>query len=85
MEQHRTLIVDGDEVEFRIKLSGQATAVSEGGYFPQPEPYLGATARRDGERTWSGVISQDVTYLVPVAEQFTDEELERLYRAARRH
>lgn len=84
MEQQRTLVIDGEEVEFKIKLSGQAMAVPEGGTMPEPDPYLGATARRNGQRTWSGVIYQNAKYLVPVAEQFSDEELERFYRTARR-
>ena len=85
MEHHRMLVIDGEEVEFKIKLSGQAMAVPQGGTLPHPEAYLGATARRDGEQTWFGVISENATYLIPVAEQFTDEELERRYLDARRH
>lgn len=84
MADKRTLVIDGEVVEFKIKLSGQAMAIPEGGTLPTPEPFLGATARRDGKQMWSGVVSQVAEYLIPVSEQFSDEDLERLYRTARR-
>ena len=83
MENKRTLTIDAEEVEFGIKLSGQAMAVPEGLTLPEPEPFLGATARRDGKKVWSGVVSSRAEYLVPITEQFSDGDLERLYRTVR--
>jgi len=79
----RQLVIDGDEVTFAIKLSGQAMAVPEGGRIDSGKPFLGATARRDGEEVWSGVLPSAVDFLTPINAQFADAELERLYREAR--
>ena len=72
-------VIDSDEVTFAITLSGQAMAVPEGGRIDSGKPFLGATARRDGEEVWSGMLSPAGNLLTPINEQFTDSELERLY------
>lgn len=76
-------VIDGDEVTFAITLSGQAMAVPKGGRTDAGKPILAATARRDGEEIWSGVLSWGASLLSPIDEQFTDAELEHLYREAR--
>ncbi len=83
MQTTRQLFSDGDEVTFVIELSGQAMAVREGAKMDSPEPFLGATVRRNGKKIWSGVLSRDVTYLAPISEQFSDRDLERLYLQVR--
>ena len=77
------LLIDGDEVTFAIELSGQVMAVPEGGRIDGGQPFLSATAWRDGERVWTGVLSFAVSLLAPIAEQFTKVDLERMYREAR--
>ena len=83
MHTTRQLITDGDAVTFALKLSGQAMAVPEGGRIDSGKPFLAATAQRDGEDVWSGVLPSAVDLLTPIDEQFADAELERLYREAR--
>ena len=83
MQTTRQLFIDGDEITFAIELSGQAMAVSEGAKMDSPEPFLGATVTRNGKKVWSGILSRDVTPLVPISEQFSDQDLERLYRQVR--
>jgi len=58
-------------------------AVPEGGRTDSREPLLCATARRDGNKVWSGVMSPAVSLFSPIDEQFTDSDLKRLYREAR--
>ena len=83
METTRQLVVDGDEVTFAVVPSGQAMAVPEGGRTDAGEPILVATAWRDGKEAWSGVLCPARSLFLPIREQFTDEALERHYRAAR--
>lgn len=83
MQSTRQLLIDGDEVTFEIKFSGQAMAVPGNGRTDSPEPFLGATARRDGKKDWSGVVTPDVLPLQSIHEQFSDRDLERLYRQCR--
>ena len=83
MQTTRQLFIDRDEVIFVIELSGQAMAVPEGAKMDGPEPFLGATVVRNGKKIWSGDLSRDVTYLIPISEQFSDRDLEMLYRKAR--
>ena len=83
MQTTLQLLIDGDEVTFVIELPRQAMAVPEGAKMDSPEPFLGATVRRNGKKIWSGVLSRDVTYLAPISEQFSDRDLERLYLQVR--
>lgn len=76
------LLIDGDDVVFAIKWSGQAMAVPPGGKADAAQPILTATQRRDGKAIWSGVVTDRVRP-DSVRAQFTDEELRRLYRDAR--
>ena len=84
MENPHSLTIEGDEVTFRIGVSGQAMAVPEGGRTDAGHPFLGATVIRNGKKVWSGILSDEVPGLRALAEQFTDQELKRLYRQARR-
>jgi hypothetical protein len=85
MDSERRLI-DGDEVTFTVGFPGQAMAVpwdfEAGGTEPQ-KPFLGATASHDGKRVWSGAISDRIDSRRPIRDQFSDPELEALYRQAR--
>ena len=83
MQTTRQLFIDGDEVTFVIELSRQAMAVPEDSKMDSPESFLGAAVRRNGKNIWSGVLSRDVKCLIPISEQFSDHDLERLCRQAR--
>lgn len=83
MEHTHRLIIEGDEIIFEIKVSGQAMAVPPGGRTDAGQPFLGATVMQNGKKIWSGVLSREVSGLRTVPEQFADQELERLYRLAR--
>ncbi len=74
----KTLVIDDEQVTFKISLAESAGARSEGQALPIPVPYLGAETS-----TWSAVLTEDVQYLRPIQEQLSDNELERLYRTAR--
>jgi len=82
-EWTRTLTIDGEVVEFKIELAGQVWTAREGGAIPTPEPFLGATAFRDGQEVWSGVLTRGVAYPARVSDHYTDEELIEMYRGAR--
>jgi hypothetical protein len=58
-------------------------AAPAGSRIDSGKPFLGATARRDCEDVWPGVLPSDVDMLTPIDEQFADSELERLYREVR--
>lgn len=85
------LSINGDEVTFSIKQTGQAMAVGdlptpdqpEGGRTASPESFLSAEARHDGKKVWAGMLPCDITSHVPISEQFSDSDLERLYRQKR--
>ncbi len=84
------LSIDGDEVTFQIKQTGQAMAVElptpdqpEGSRTASPELFLSATARHEGERVWSGQLPCDVTPHVPISEQYSDNNLKQMYRQKR--
>ena len=76
------LVIDGEEVVFSIEYSGQAMAGVEI-KTDASKPMLRATIWRDGREVWGAIVSDDVTDAAPIHEQFSDEELERLYRAKR--
>jgi hypothetical protein len=79
----RTLRIDAEVVTFMIELADTVAALREGATLPDPVPTLGAVAIQDGIQVWEGVLSQRAAYGLPITEQFTDQDLERLYRAAR--
>ncbi len=79
MEMGYVLIIGGEGVTFEIKQSEHVVSLPEGTKPPPVgEPFLEAKVGR-----WVGVLSHDVLYGVPPQHQFTDKELERLYRRAR--
>jgi hypothetical protein len=79
MEIAYVLIIGGEGVTFEIKHSEHVVSLPEGSKPPPAgESFLEA---RVGQ--WVGVLSHDVLYGVPPQHQFTDKELERLYRRAR--
>lgn len=81
MPNDRCLLIDGAEVTFVVEISEQT--VPPGSKTDSEAPFLGARARQGGTDVWHGVVSSAVHPLVPIREQFSDYELERLYRRAR--
>ena len=84
MSRSRTLQIEGNEVTFEVQIPGQS--IAPGGQIPDPgTALLAATARRPGLRQWSTTLIARVDPDRPIEEQFSDEELERLYRESRIH
>ncbi|MBW3630828.1 MAG: hypothetical protein KY464_16240 [Gemmatimonadetes bacterium] len=84
MIRSRTLHIDGNEVSFELRppeaMDGTAGQGSDPG-----TALLAATARRAGLSQWSTTLLARADTDRSIEEQFSDEELTRLYRESRTH
>lgn len=74
----RTLTIDGETVVFQIDVANNVAS----GRIPSPRAFLGYRVVRAGKVLREGVLKNDVQHPSRVADHFSDDELESLYRSA---